>query len=99
MAVSMASGGALRRFSEERRRASPWEGGVSQDISQRTVRAEDGGITKAAVIFLYVLNNPFIFSTHGPRSRVVGLRVVSFTTVQTAFGIANLGLSMAWEYP
>lgn len=67
---------------------------MSQDISQRTVRAEDGGITKAAVIFLYVLNNPFIFSTHGPRTRVVGLRVVSFTTVQTAFGIANLGLSM-----
>lgn len=35
-----------RRYCEERRKASPWEGWVSQDISQRTVRAKDGGLLR-----------------------------------------------------
>lgn len=35
-----------RRHCEERRRASLWKRWVSQDISQRTVRAEDGGLLR-----------------------------------------------------
>lgn len=68
----------------------------------RTLTSELWGLKMGEllrILLTFCMRRTVHLTTHGPRMRVVGLRVFSFPRVQTTFGMVTLGLSMVWGVP